>query len=902
MIESNPNPLPSQPSHPADQSIDQSSDDFSSVVLNSTSSPDYWIAEKPTRSWKERESIVKRITAQIRDSLDLKTILDSTVREIRSFLNVDRTKIYRFSPDASGEVIAEALQPDSLPSLLGLHFPAGDIPPYARQMFIQTRQRVIVDVNAGQKTCQTLNLDHQDGLEWGETAYVPVDPCHQEYLRAMGVVSSLVLPILTREGLWGLFVVHHQESRQYSDRELQIVQLVVDQVSIAIAQAQLLQQAQQQAEHEAALNAVSNILHATPNALQKPQKILEITVQATGSDGGRLYILSENNQPTQLHHVGIQPRSLMLEETPFWQNILTTCIPTIAPQPTTQGELWEQAIGNLKDSPQLQVHYIEDVKTHPQFQDLLSLQEAPNFGEQKIRSLLVIPLRYQQRCIGCLTLFRQELETATLWAGRTHSDHRNYLPRRSFEAWREISRDIPPQWSLEEIKLAQAIGLQIYMAVMERHVKAMLHHQAYHDHLTGLPNRMLFNDNLNLALANTRVGRGELMAVLFLDLDGFKTINDTLGHYIGDEILIRVGQRLRTSLPPEAIVARWGGDEFTILLCPLRAPHNANLTAQKILTLLNVPFNCQGKELYVKGSIGIAIAPYHGEDSQTLLKHADAALYEAKQKGRNIFQLYTSKLGTQAQQRLLLEHSLYKALERQEFSLHYQPQLCLNSQKIVGMEALIRWYSPEHGWISPAQFIPLAEETGLINNIGNWVLETACQDINKWQKLNSGDVPIAVNLSPRQFQKNDLLKTILELLNKLSIPPHLLELEITESIAMQDVKHTISVLRNLQQLGIKIAMDDFGTGYSSLAALKYFPLDKLKIDQSFIRDLTLDAQDAAIVKSVIALGHGLNLTVVAEGVETQTQLDWLKSMGCDLAQGYFISRPLAESDARAMIC
>ncbi|MCW6035284.1 EAL domain-containing protein [Spirulina subsalsa FACHB-351] len=890
MIESNPNPLPSQPNHPADQS----SDDFSSVVLNSTPSPDSWVAGKPTRFVREGENIVKRITAQIRDSLDLKTILDSTVREIRSFLNVDRTKIYQFAPDASGEVIAEALQGDSLPSLLGLHFPAGDIPPYARQMFIQTRQRVIVDVNAGHKTCQAINLDSKDGLEWGETSYVPVDPCHQQYLKGMGVVSSMVLPILTREGLWGLFVVHHRESRLYSDRELQIVQLVVDQVSIAIAQSQLLQQAQQQAEHEAALNAVSNILHATPNAFQNPKKILEITVQATGSNGGRLYILSENNQPTQLHHVGIQPHLVMLEETPFWQNILATS--TTAPQPPTPGQLWDSALPDLQDSPQLQVHYIENVKTHPPFQNL-----QPNFREQKICSLLVIPLRYQQRCIGCLTLFRQEIETATLWAGRSSSDHRNYLPRRSFDAWREISRGIPPQWSLEEIKLAQAISLQIYMAVMERHVKAMLHHQAYHDHLTGLPNRMLFNDNLNLALANTRLGRGELMAVLFLDLDGFKTINDTLGHYIGDEILIRVGQRLRTSLPPEAIVARWGGDEFTILLCPLRAPHNANLMAQKILTLLNVPFTCQGKELYVKGSIGIAIAPYHGEDSQTLLKHADAALYEAKQKGRNIFQLYTPELSTQAQQRLVLEHSLYKALERQEFSLHYQPQFCLTSQKIVGMEALIRWHSEEHGWISPAQFIPLAEETGLINGIGDWVLETACQNIKKWQGLNSIIVPIAVNLSARQFQKNDLVKTILNLLNKLSISPRLLELEITESIAMQDVQHTVSVLRNLQKLGIKIAMDDFGTGYSSLAALKYFPLDKLKIDQSFVRDLTVDSQDEAIVKSIIALGHGLNLTVVAEGVETKAQLDWLESMGCDLAQGYFISRPLAESDARAVM-
>jgi diguanylate cyclase (GGDEF)-like protein len=431
---------------------------------------------------------------------------------------------------------------------------------------------------------------------------------------------------------------------------------------------------------------------------------------------------------------------------------------------------------------------------------------------------------------------------------------------------------------------------------MQKRVEDMLLHQASHDRLTGLPNRMLFDERLSLALATTH-RYGEMLAVVFLDLDGFKTINDTLGHAVGDQLLKNVAQRLTGCLRQGDILARWGGDEFTLLLSPISSAEEVTKIAAQILDTLNTPLEFEGQELHIKASMGIALAPYDGEDAQTLLKNADAAMYRAKQQGRNNYQLYTRAIGTKAQERLVLENNLYKALERQEFRLHYQPQINLETGEIVGMEALIRWQSQELGLISPSVFIPIAEEMGLINPIGEWVLWTACAQNRTWQSLGLPPVRMAVNLSARQFQQKNLVKAIAQVLESTKLEPCYLELEITESIAMQDLSSTISVLRTLRSMGIQIAIDDFGTGYSSLSSLKHFPLDKLKIDQSFVRELVTDSSDAAIITALVALGHGLKLEVVAEGVETQEQLTFLRSVRCDGMQGYLLSRPLPAQDA-----
>ncbi|MBD1894571.1 EAL domain-containing protein [Coleofasciculus sp. FACHB-129] len=896
-----------------------------------------------TRSY-DRESLLNRITTRIRQSLELQEILATTAREIRSFLDMDRVKIYRFHPDASGEVIAESINGDCLPSMMGLRFPAEDIPPNARELFVKVRQRVIVDVISRQKTQEQLDcLSTGKNLVTRDIRYSPVDPCHVEYLTTMGVSASLAVPILHQNSLWGLLVCHHASRRKFSEQELQIVQLLVDQVSIAIAQSNLLQTAREQAQHESTINQISSLLHSPLKISEIRQTVLEETVSALHGAAGRLYITADTTgQPAQLYTTGEQPLQAWIEETPFWQQI-TSGKPNSVGIPDSPSEnkskdnhqdfSHQNLINHASDSWFLQSefnpqnHFLESshnsygvareisnfksqnfLYTIPDLYQEPQLKYAvPAFETTPIRSILIVPLSYHQQCVGCLTIFRHEMNTETLWAGRQNPDERNVRPRQSFEAWREITQGQAKEWTQEELKLAQSVGIHLYMAVMQRRVEDTIRHQASHDLLTGLPNRLLFNDRLSLALASTHLNCGDMLAVVFLDLDGFKTINDTLGHAVGDLLLQCAARRLTDCLRETDIVARWGGDEFTIMLSPITCLDDVTKIAKRILGALNVPFHFEDVETYhdtslhIKASLGIALAPYDGEDAETLLKNADAAMYRAKQQGRNNYQLYTPALGAKALERLKLENRLYKALEREEFLLHYQPQVDLKTGQIVGMEALIRWQSPELGLIPPYQFIPLAEETGLISPIGEWVLRTACRQNRLWQSLGVPPIRIAVNLSGRQVQQPTLVKVVEQILAETELEPRYLELEITESIAMQDVEWTISVLQKLQELEIHISMDDFGTGYSSLSYLKHFPLNTLKIDRSFIRDLMTNTHDAAIIKAVMALGHGLNLKVIAEGVETVEQLDFLYSVQCDGLQGYLFSPPVPAEAATEIL-
>jgi predicted signal transduction protein with EAL and GGDEF domain len=356
--------------------------------------------------------------------------------------------------------------------------------------------------------------------------------------------------------------------------------------------------------------------------------------------------------------------------------------------------------------------------------------------------------------------------------------------------------------------------------------------------------------------------------------------------------LQQVARRIASCLTQTDTLARWGGDEFTLILPHIHSAEDLTKIAQRILKTLEAPFEFSQQELHITASIGIALAPYDGEDAETLLKNADTAMYRAKQQGKNSFQLYASDMNMQAFDQLVLANHLYKASERGEFGLHYQPQVNLQTNQIVALEALIRWHHPQRGLISPSQFIAIAEETGQIHAIGEWVLRTACAQNRAWQMAGLPPVRVAVNLSARQFQHQNLARLIAQVLSDTELEPGYLEVEITESIAMQDIPRTISVLKELQEMGVSISIDDFGTGYSSLATLKQFPLHTLKIDREFIKDLTTSSKDAAVIQAIVALGHGLNLKVVAEGVETLEQWNFLQSIGCDAMQGYFFSSPL----------
>ena len=427
-----------------------------------------------------------------------------------------------------------------------------------------------------------------------------------------------------------------------------------------------------------------------------------------------------------------------------------------------------------------------------------------------------------------------------------------------------------------------------------------LEYRAFYDTLTDLPNRNYFDENLEIALVKAK-NNNNLMAVVFLDLDCFKNINDSLGHKVGDQLLKSFAQRLSSCVRNNDIISRWGGDEFTLLLPQINSPEDTINLAQRILEDLKQPFEVAGHQLYVKTSIGIAIYPQDGEDGETLLKNADAALYRAKERGRNHYRFYSSTMTSKASLLLKLENLLYQALEEESLSLHYQPQLNLTNNKVSGMEALLRWYHPEFGNVSPLKLIPLAEKTDLIIPISLWVLKTACLQNKAWQKRGFSPIPIAVNLSPKQFQQPNLVDIVAQVLEDTALEPHLIDLEITETAMMQNIDSSRETLQNLRELGVQVSLDDFGTGYSSLGYLQKFPVTTLKIDQSFIQTLQANSGNTAIISAIIALGQSFDLRVIAEGVETSKQLELLQGLNFREIQGFWFSRPLKPTDVTTLL-
>ncbi len=430
--------------------------------------------------------------------------------------------------------------------------------------------------------------------------------------------------------------------------------------------------------------------------------------------------------------------------------------------------------------------------------------------------------------------------------------------------------------------------------------KAIAKHKALHDTVTQLPKRTLLTCQLSEAITKAE-HNSHMLAVMFVDLDRLKMINDTLGHQTGDLLLQKVVQRLKDCLRTEDLISRWGSDEFTLLLPQINNQQEASAIAKGILDALKSPFIIDNKPIYVKSQVGIAIYPEHGTDAETILKNADAALSQVQQLKHNNYQYYNPNLNSQAHKLLILENLLHSALKQNEFLLYYQPIVNIITGKIAKMEALLRWQNPELGLIPPNTFIPLAEENGEIIPIGEWVLKTACAQNKAWQEMGLSPIKISVNLSVRQFQQSNLVSMITNVLQQTQLAPDYLELEITESITMQDTESAKAILRELYEMGISLSMDDFGTGYSSLGYLKQFPFCTLKIDRYFVKDLHSSSQDIAIVDAIITLGHGLNLNVVAEGVETEELKNLLKNLGCEYIQGYLFSKPLPPEEATRLL-
>jgi diguanylate cyclase (GGDEF)-like protein/PAS domain S-box-containing protein len=459
-------------------------------------------------------------------------------------------------------------------------------------------------------------------------------------------------------------------------------------------------------------------------------------------------------------------------------------------------------------------------------------------------------------------------------------------------------RDRTKKWVLANLRAVRDAGgnIMLHEGIIEditdrKVAEERVQFLAYYDALTELPNRTLLQDRLAKALAGAR-RRKDKVALLFLDLDRFKIINDSLGHSFGDLLLQEVAERLKRGMRELDTVARLGGDEFLLLLTSVKDVADAAVAAERIMNAMTAACVIQGRSLSISCSVGISISPEHGTDCETLIKNADAAMYCTKQGGRNRFRFFTEDMNTQVMERLTLENSLRLALGREELFLVYQPQMDIATGRITGLEALLRWQHPELGLVPPDKFIRIAENSGLIVPIGEWVLRTACSQARKWQDEGLLAVPVAVNVSAVQFRQEGFCELIQRVLHETGLAPQYLELELTESLLLSSADVTFSVLQELKAMGLKLAIDDFGTGYSSLSYLKQFPVSKLKIDRSFIRDVAVNPDDAAITTAIISMAKSLHLKVIAEGVEDEAQMSFLRPLHCDEIQGYYFSKPL----------
>ncbi len=507
--------------------------------------------------------------------------------------------------------------------------------------------------------------------------------------------------------------------------------------------------------------------------------------------------------------------------------------------------------------------YIEDVSQMPPE----AIEEQNQLIRQKVKSLVSLPVE-------------------------GHGKIQGFIGIDSVKAFKK--------WSDDHLEMLNILSNLMAQGLIKKHSDEEIEFMAYYDHLTHLPNRVLFTDRLNQAIHRSK-RNNTFVCAIFIDLDNFKAVNDTMGHNGGDDLLKRVGQSLLTHVRKMDTVCRFGGDEFLLMLSDIKALEDIPQIAEKIMALFEKPFIVYDQEFFITASAGVAISPLDGDDADSLIKNADVAMYKSKAKGKNQYALCTTDMKEEVQQNMILSNDLYRALERNELIVYYQPQIDLHSKKINGVEALLRWNHPKHGMISPGVFIPLAEKSSLINTIGSWVLKTACAQNKKWQDMGFVPLRVGVNLSGIQFINAQVVDRVQSVLAETKLDPNYLELEITESIAIQDARHTITILNQLKALGVTIAIDDFGTEYSSLSRLKDLPIDRIKIDMQFIQGLENNKKDQAITLMIINLAKSLGLNVIAEGVETLPQLDFLNQKMCDQVQGFYYYKPMPAEEVQAIL-
>ncbi|RZA35242.1 MAG: EAL domain-containing protein [Lysobacteraceae bacterium] len=810
--------------------------------------------------------------ARLRSADGLDAFFRECVKVVQEVSAFDRVMIYRFLPDGCGEIVAEHTAGDFQQKYLGLRFPASDIPSQARVLYLANRLRILADVEAAMDVLVPPVLPNGEALDQSHCMLRGLSEVHLSYLRNMGVRATLTLSIVCDGKLWGLIACHHHQPRtppcQIREGMRQLTELLAEIANMRIEALSNLEAVR----HRLALDRLLNEFH---------QELIQ---------EGDIPGLLESWMPRLLPAFNASSLGLQIG-TLAW----------VGGPGKRQGSTHQ-----ILDEVGARLH-TQDRSPHERMWDglLTSTQDSLMFLPEAAGLLLA--QRYDEDIIFCFVT-RQEVVQQVHWAGEPVKDivplpdgRVRLEPRRSFAVWQQALRGHSDPWMQADAEALQSL-LRMLSEVnklqINREMQETLHWRAHHDHLTGLYNRRAMEDEVSRRLEDGHYDA----ALMLLDLDHFKKINDTYGHEIGDQVLQQLSLRLKSVMRDVDLLARLGGDEFML---QLQIPHpnaaTALIFAERLHQAIAAPFAVRGQEFRLGISVGIAIPPGHGRTVSELLRHADLALYQAKSRGRSRSVVFELAMAANQRDHYLLERDLHDAVERNQLSLVFQPKVDLVKGKVVGLEALVRWNHPVRGQNSPSAFIPIAEHSDQIIRIDRWVMRNAIAEQARWRSHGLARLPVAVNLSIADILSPNLVGYLAGLLDEYQVPPEALEIEVTESCFMRQLDDTRKVLRALNDTGIATALDDFGTGFSSLSYLRQLPLQCLKIDQSFTRSMLQDANAEKLTQAIVAMGNALTMTIVAEGVETREQMDWLLDHGCHIGQGYYFSPPVPAEDVQQVI-
>lgn len=817
-------------------------------------------------------SDIAAVIGRLRHADKIDTFLDECASVVQNFADFDRVMVYRFLSDGCGEVVAERTAPGYETKYLGLRFPASDLPAQARALYLTNRLRVLADVEAVPDTLVPLAAPSEAPLDQSHCMLRGLSPVHLSYLRNMGVRATLTMSIVMDGKLWGLIACHHHSPKvpphQIREGLRQVCELTAEVTNMRIETLCRL-------EAVARRLALNNMLGELHQALLLGDEI-ETVLRAR---------LPELLKAFKADTLGVQIGALSFVSGPGRrpcpaQRAANEVLALIDPASRAPGVLM-----------------MDDLLAAPK-RALACLPAAAG---------MLLAHRFEENMIFCFAT-RPEVVQQVRWAGEPHKEvaelpdgQVRLEPRRSFAEWQQSVKGRSAPWDAAEAEALQKllhILSEINTLRINRTLHEKLHWRAHHDQLTGLFNRRTMEEEVTRRLEDGQFD----CALMLLDLDHFKEINDAYGHATGDQLLLQFGRRLGAVIRDCDLLARLGGDEFMLLFQmdhpePAQALNFAERLHQTVIT----PFDINGKQLRMTASVGIAIPPAHGRTVTDLLRRADLALYHAKAQGRAGSAMFEPSMETDQLNTFLLERDLNEAVEQNELSLAFQPKVDLASRRVVGIEALVRWDHPTRGRTPPATFIPLAERSDQIIQIDRWVMRHAIEALARWRDQGLAPLPLAINLSMADIMSPNLVEYLSGLLEEFQVPPEELEVEVTESSAMRELGKTRSVLAELNQRGISTTMDDFGTGFSSLSYLRTLPLQSIKIDQSFTFSMLDDPNAEKLTQAIVAMGLALKMLVVAEGVETEQQMDWLLAHGCHLGQGFFFSHPVPSDDIHEVI-